>query len=127
MSDLHQLHSMYENHEERVQRLEDDRVKTASLITEQTVMLRNIMSKVGEQFTDLSQSIRESNSGVTELAKAFQKHVMLEDSRMSKLEDTKRSAEKKTAWFRKIMYAAIIGGGGSVGALILERIVSHFQ
>jgi septal ring factor EnvC (AmiA/AmiB activator) len=112
---------VFENQEERIQRLENERVEVAMQIAEQTTILKSMK----EDIQGLTSSFKESNVALTE----FAKNVAEEDSKMkhriSSLEKREKSDVEKTKWYRKLIYAIIVGGGGAVGTLLIEHLSQH--
>lgn len=106
---------LWTSHEDRLQDLEKDRVDTAAQLAEQNVTLKSIK----EDICDLSITIKEGMS--TTLAK-LQEHIEMDNSRLSKLENVDKKEEKKTEWYRKLIYAIIIGGGGALASFLLQQL-----
>lgn len=97
---------LVENVEDRVRRLEDERVSIVSGFAVQTEILKGIK----EEVSDLSSFVKENSKEVT--------------VRLSILENTDKKEEKKIEWRSKMIYS-VVAALGSALALVVEHMVNH--
>lgn len=105
------------SHERRLQALERDRVETAAQMAEQTTMLKSIK----EDLEKLIESLKEN------LPPAFlklQEQIDTDSDRLDNLERGDQKKENKVEWYRKLIYAIVVGGGGGLASLLLQKLLN---
>lgn len=116
---VHPITALLDNHEERVQRLEDERVEQASQLAEQTTTLMLIK----ETIADMAQSIKENNKN-TELffAKTSETFSSL-SHRVEPLEEAEKQKKTKAQWIRTTIIGILLSGGGFIAGELIKKVL----
>lgn len=112
---------LWSSHEDRLQRLENDRVEMVAQVVEQTTTLKGIK----EDIVDLAISTKETNKNMQLMMEKFQDHVQTDAVRLNALEKQEVREEKKIDWRRNILFAGLSGLGGAFLTYLAEFLKNH--
>lgn len=111
----------WSSHEDRLQRLEDDRVEMVAQVSEQTATLKSIQADIME----LSACTKETNRALQQMMNKFQDKVYLDEKRLDSLEKEEVKGNKRAEWIRKIISGVVIGSAGALITFLIERFGQH--
>lgn len=113
--------SLFDGHEDRIQRLEEDRVEVGAQVAKQTVVLEHMSEKIDT----LSETVGKMGDSFAVVVSKLNEGLAKEHERVTKLETGEERSEKWKDLVRKILYASITAGLAGAGTLLAERLFGH--
>jgi chromosome segregation ATPase len=118
-------YALYDSHEERIQRLEDDRADLGAQVAKQTATIEALSEHMRTDMDRLVVHLSSMNTSLTTAVQKLDDKISTNGTRITKLETGDEKAEKWKEVVRKAVLWALTSGVAGLAGFLGQRYFHH--